>query len=136
MATLQRLFYVSRVAGDGAAVDIQRILGRSRMRNRRLDITGMLAWSGRHFAQVLEGAVPAVEQLVAEVARDPRHTDFTIVLRKPIVARDYGEWEMGYIEGFGASERIEALIGAPPPAGLVDLAEIERFVTRLFAPAF
>ena len=133
MAMLERLFYVSRIVEDDAAVDIQGILGRSRMRNRRLDITGMLAYSGRHFAQVLEGAVAAVEPLVADVARDPRHGDFTIVFRKPIVARDYGEWSMGYIEGFGASERIEALIGTPPPA---DTAEIERFVTRLFTPSF
>ena len=133
MATLERLFYVSCVAGGGSAVDVQGILGPSRMRNRRLDITGMLAWSGRHFAQVLEGTVPAVEELVAKVARDPRHTRFTLVFRKPIVARDYAEWTMGYIEGFGADDRIEALIGAAAPA---DLADIERFVGRLFAPAF
>lgn len=133
MATLERLFYVSRIAEADGPVDIQRILGPARMRNRRLDITGMLAYSGRHFAQVLEGAAAAVEQLVAAVARDTRHTDFTIVFRKTIVARHYGEWEMGYIEGFGAAERIEALIGAPPP---VDTAEVERFAVRLFAPAF
>ena len=40
---------------------------------------------------------------------------------------------MGHIEGFGAAERIEALIGAPPPA---DSAEVERFAAPLFAPAF
>ena len=133
MTPLERLFYVSCVAGDGSAVAVQSILGPSRMRNRRLDITGMLAWSGRHFAQVLEGSVPAVEELVAKVARDPRHTHFTIVFRKPIVARDYAEWTMGYIEGFDADDRIEALIGEPPPADLID---VERFVKRLFAPAF
>ena len=133
MVTLERLFYVSRVAETGVRIDIQRILSPARMRNRRLDITGVLIWSGRHFAQVLEGAGAAVDEILTSVSRDSRHTDFTVVFRKRIVLRDYGEWEMGYIEGFGAAERIEALIGAPPPA---DTAEVERFVARLFAPAF
>ena len=88
MATLERIFYVSRIAEAGGPVDIRRILGPARMRNRRLDVTGMLAYSGRHFAQVLEGAMPAVEQLVATVARDPRHTDFTLVFRRAITSRD------------------------------------------------
>lgn len=134
MPALQRIFYVSRVADGGSPVDVRHILGRSRMRNRRLDVTGMLAFSGRHFAQVLEGSTEAVDELLAAVAADPRHADFRVVFRKPIDRREYAEWDMGYIEGFGAAERIEQLLDG----GLqqLDEAEAERFAARLFAPAF
>lgn len=130
MPALQRLFYVSRVANPDRPVDVQGLLGLSRMRNRRLDVTGMLVHSGRHFAQVLEGPAAAVDELVRSVAADPRHVDFRIVFAKPIERRDYGEWEMGYIEGFGAGERIEALLVAAE----IDPVEAERFAARLFAP--
>ena len=134
MPALQRIFYVSRVADSGTPVDVRHILGRSRMRNRRLDVTGMLAYSGRHFAQVLEGSTEAVDELVAAVAADSRHADFRVVFRKSIDRREYSDWDMGYIEGFGAAERIEELLD--PSASELDEAEAERFATRLFAPAF
>ena len=132
MPALQRVFYISRVADPGQPPDMKRILGRSRMSNRRLDITGMLAHSGRHFAQVLEGPTADVDALVEKVAADPRHIDFKVIFRKPIEHRAYGEWEMGYIEGFGASEHIEALIDMPA----FDAAAAERFAVKLFAPTF
>ena len=134
MAALQRIFYVSRVANGGEPIDVRHILGRSRMRNRQLDVTGMLTFSGRHFAQVLEGTTEAIDELVADVAADSRHADFRLVFRKPIVKREYSDWDMGYIEGFGAAERIEQLLDCKDAE--LDVAEAERFAARLFAPAF
>jgi hypothetical protein len=127
---LKRLFYVSRVADsvtfDDAAV--RQLLAQSQMCNRRLDITGMLAYSGRHFAQVLEGEASAIDALAARIVKDPRHAEVKIVFSQPITRRDFGDWAMGYVEGFGASEGIEALLqGQAAPEGG------ELFCAKLFA---
>jgi hypothetical protein len=72
---LHRVFYVSRtrLVDD---FDIQSIVQASRTRNARLDVTGVLAFSGDHFAQLLEGLVPDLQALMTvdpprPQARDP-----------------------------------------------------------------
>jgi len=127
---LKRLFYVSRVAPSAAFDDpaMRQLLAQSQMRNRRLDITGMLAYSGRHFAQVLEGEAGAIDALADRISRDPRHDKLKIVFSLSITRRHYGDWAMGYVEGFGASDGIEALLqGEAMPEGA------EAFCARLFA---
>ncbi|MCW7541549.1 BLUF domain-containing protein [Aquabacterium sp. A7-Y] len=129
MKDLQRLFYVSRVAAGFSEPQLKLLLAQSRMRNRRGDVTGALAWSGRHFAQVLEGRRDAIETLMASIVADPRHRELKVVFTQPVQQRRYGAWTMGYVEGFGASEQIEALLADPSP----DAARAEDFELRLFA---
>jgi hypothetical protein len=116
---LKRLFYVSRVAAEFDDADLRRLVAHSQMRNRRLDVTGMLACSGRHFAQVLEGRAADVDALAAHIGKDARHTEVRIVLAEAITQRDFGEWSMGYVEGL--------LNGTDLPEGAA------AFCSRLFA---
>jgi len=91
---LVRLFYVSEIVAPISPVDVQVILGASQIRNRRLDVTGVIAQSERHFAQVLEGRREAVDEVMARISRDSRHAAIRIVLEESITRRQFERWAM------------------------------------------
>ncbi len=107
---LKQLFYVSRVRHVLSELGVRAILDTSRRNNRRADITGCLLFSGRHFAQILEGDDAAVTELTNRVRADPRHIDMTIASEKQIDRRRYQEWSMGYLYRRELADEIETLL--------------------------
>ena len=55
MQSLEQVVYVSRAVEVAGPQALRRIVDTARMLNRRRDLTGVLAFSGSHFLQVLEG---------------------------------------------------------------------------------
>lgn len=92
------LLYVSRstLSPEAAPGAVQALVATSRARNPCAGLTGALLFTGEHFAQVLEGPPAAVDDLMARVARDPRHTEIITVARKRITVRRFGNWSMAY----------------------------------------
>lgn len=113
--SLRQLFYASRVADAPGDIDIDKILRISRRNNRRLDVTGCLLYSGRHFAQVLEGRTDAVGELMARIGADPRHRGLKVIADRRIRQRDFPEWSMGLLYKLDVADRIEALLAADHP---------------------
>lgn len=64
--------------------------------NHRQGITGMLLYGKECFMQVLEGEADEVDQLIAHIKKDSRHTNVDVIVRTPIKSRDFGMWSMGY----------------------------------------
>jgi hypothetical protein len=91
---LIRHFYVSEIADGITDLDVQVILGVAQVKNRRLDLTGMLAQGDRHFAQVLEGRAEAVAALMDRIRCDPRHREVRTLLEEPIERRQFARWAM------------------------------------------
>ena len=56
----------------------------------------MLLYDGGHFAQVFEGPRSTVEQLLANIGKDPRHSHVMPVLAGPVARRDFEGWAMGW----------------------------------------
>lgn len=94
---LLRTFYVSRRDPGATAGDVQRILFVSRIKNRRLDITGVLAEFDGYFAQVLEGHAAVVDELLDRIRRDVRHREMRILFREEIQDREYANWHMAAV---------------------------------------
>src|SRR5687767_11481952 len=95
--SLRQIFYVSAAEGAMSPDDVNRILHASRRNNGKADITGCLLFSGRTFAQVLEGRPQAVEQLAARIAGDPRHSRLRVVATRDVQRRTYVSWSMAYL---------------------------------------
>ena len=55
--------------------EVAGIIAVARSRNAALDVTGALVVTTDHYAQLLEGPPAALEQLLASIRRDPRHSD-------------------------------------------------------------
>jgi hypothetical protein len=109
MSSVCQLFYVSRAAEACHSVAIQDILQMARRNNRKLDITGCLLYSGRHFAQVLEGDERQVLPLARRIADDPRHTHLQVLMESRRADREYGEWSMGYLHDLALEDQLTAL---------------------------
>lgn len=106
---LVRIFYVSEIAGPISQTDVQVILGQAQIRNRRLDVTGMLAKSDGHFCQVLEGRQESVNQVMELVRRSPKHRAVRVLLEEPITQREFNGWSMGLIVRDDMADEMQSL---------------------------
>ncbi|WP_024297313.1 phosphate-starvation-inducible PsiE family protein [Methylomicrobium lacus] len=91
-----QLTYISTPTRPMSNDDLMGILTPSRLNNACLGVSGMLLYTGEAFIQVLEGEEKVVDDLVADIKKDPRHKDFRIIERKKINTREYAEWTMGF----------------------------------------
>ena len=88
--------YVSSATTRLREDEILEILRVARQNNERLDITGMLLYREGNFLQVLEGPASAVDSLLQEIRRDPRHHGLILMSRKGIEERQFGDWRMAF----------------------------------------
>lgn len=110
------MFYLSRATGEFAEANVRGILVASQRNNRRRDITGCLIFTGRHFAQTLEGSDAALTALTARLFCDPRHTDHRVVVDRSVQLRQYPEWSMAYLCDLALVVRLEAVLCGELPA--------------------
>lgn len=87
----RQLFYTSRCA---PGVDVDQIVQQSRHNNAVDGITGLLWHNDGMFLQVIEGPESSVASTYARIAGDPRHEAVTILLDRPVDAREFGYWSM------------------------------------------
>ena len=112
---LLRLFYVSKALPSIDNRAVGEILHISRRNNARRDVTGCLLFTGRFFAQMLEGDAAVVEVLALRIAADPSHSDVRITRRSHATLRLYDNWSMGYVYALPMQDRIAQLYDTPSP---------------------
>ena len=110
MPTVQ-LFYVSRASKPYDDESVRNILETSRRNNPRDDITGCLLFSGRYYAQVLEGRAEVTGRKLETIRSDLRHVDFKLLVERRVDMRTYDQWSMGYLHDLDLEDRLEALLG-------------------------
>lgn len=128
--TVARLVYVSQMASMLADVELQIILGQSLIRNRRLDVTGLLVISGHFFCQTLEGRTSAVEQVMQRVRCDPRHHHIRTLLTEITPRRKFATWSMRLVRRDDCSQGLAALHGQSTSTMQQDLAILYLFMTE------
>ena len=73
---------------------IAEILATSAANNLRDNITGVLIYDERWFAQVLEGAEAGLSPTFERILRDQRHSDVSLVTMQPVAERRYPDFAM------------------------------------------
>lgn len=123
--SINQVFYVSRASSNITITDVRNILSISQRNNRRLDLTGCLLYSGRHFAQVLEGREEVIISTISSVTTDGRNRDIRILLNRQIPLRQYPTWSMAGLYNLDLDDRLEHLLNdrgpVPPSDELFDL---------------
>lgn len=120
------LLYISRsrLPGGTSATEVQAILDTASRRNRERGITGGLIFTGRDFAQVLEGPEDSVAAIMANILIDSRHEDVRIVRREGIDKRSFPNWGMALISHDPATAaHIERIRSARDDAELAEAIE-------------
>jgi hypothetical protein len=82
--------------GQNAEAEIANIRSIAEVRNPELELTGVLLFSGRHFAQFLEGAEGDLHIMQASICSDDRHTDLVTLQTESVEKRRYGRWALAY----------------------------------------
>ena len=126
MSAVFQTFYVSRASAAFDSATVQSILQISRRNNARDDITGCLLFSGRCFAQVLEGRQAIVAELVEKIAADPRHHGVRFLHQARRDERAYADWSMGYLHDLNLEDDLETLLLIPGRSPVVVADVMER----------
>lgn len=102
MKNLLQIVYISRstfTSSDSHSKiepNVARILGKSRINNRKNGLVGVLYFGDGIFFQCLEGEEGAVNQLMDKLALDPRHQDLRIVSKKYVDKLSFADWAMKF----------------------------------------
>ncbi len=110
---MHHIVYTSTLNFSFAETDLQRLLGRWRATNERLDVTGVLLYSDGYIMQALEGEAEAIHGLFNTIAADARHRAVCKLADGEVKSRAFADWSM----------RFRA----------VDAADFERFVQQMKA---
>ncbi|NML91279.1 BLUF domain-containing protein [Sphingobium sp. TB-6] len=93
-----RWFYISTSRLDEIDTEecIREIVNVSIPRNRSLEVTGALLFTGRNFVQYLEGTPTAIEELKASILQDPRHENVRTIASGEYSHRRFVTWSLAY----------------------------------------
>jgi hypothetical protein len=141
-AGLRQILYVSAGRPDLGPDGLSEILRTARRNNADWGLTGLLCHLDGSFLQILEGEADAVGRMYRRIHRDPRHDRMMILLDRPIAARDFPDWRMGFedlspeSEGGAEAFRLteQALLDALPAEGAGSLLTMARTFYRINRP--
>ena len=90
------IIYISDYTGADKEIgrDLIKIHKSSSKNNPGLDITGVLFYHNRNFLQALEGEQGHLEELMATLEKDPRHTQITRLVDTKVARRGFPDWQM------------------------------------------
>lgn len=91
-----QLVYISAPVRDMKPEELKDLLEHALQRNKELSITGLLLYRPGMFMQVLEGEESVVRGLYAQIERDSRHNDVTIVWSGRVPLRRFENWTMAF----------------------------------------
>jgi hypothetical protein len=98
-STLHQVLYISHLAPPHEYDAFTAICRSSRHRNAALGVTGVLLFDGHRFCQLLQGPAPAVQTLMADIARDARHEQIVTLFDGAVPASSASRsWTAGYCE--------------------------------------
>lgn len=103
---LIRMIYTSSIADRTDSAALEQILQTARANNDRHDLTGLLVFSSKHYLQVIEGGNLAVNRLLANLYRDPRHLDMRLLGMDEIRQRAFPDWSMQFVPAASATRQI------------------------------
>lgn len=107
---LHCFLYRSQIAPDADIACVADIVKTARSFNKTQGITGILVFDGQRFCQYVEGPQPALQQLIDNIAKDPRHVDFTPLHQSSSESvRRFSNWAMAYVLVDDEDEPLEAL---------------------------
>lgn len=96
MSALQAVVYVSSAQHFWSQEEIDELLLKSRQRNLREDLTGVLMYREGNVMQYLEGPREALQRVWRSILVDPLHHRVQELTNEPIAQREFADWRMAF----------------------------------------
>lgn len=93
---LIRMIYVSTRVPN-LDLDVNALSQLAHSNNKKMHISGMLAFDRKYFVQAIEGERKLVCKLLGKLFADTRHTDVVLLAFDNIEKRDFGQWSMQFV---------------------------------------
>lgn len=93
---LSTLLYASSARPGLTKADVDDIVATASRVNAELNVTGLLAFDGRGFAQILEGEGETIQALYEKIKRDRRHSGCVLLFSGETKERRFEGWSMDY----------------------------------------
>ena len=107
---MYQLLYISNAVNLMSNEELEALLDKARIKNRELNITGMLVYHEGSFIQILEGEEAIVKDSFESISKDPRHNDIMLIDEHSIDKRSFESWEMAFHQlHFNDIERFPAI---------------------------
>ena len=94
--SLYCLVYTSLANQKMSDDNLKDLLKKSRLKNERKNVTGMLLYLDPFFIQILEGEEAIINESFNIIKQDSRHHKVKIIYKKPIEERSFPNWTMGF----------------------------------------
>jgi hypothetical protein len=76
--------------------NLKNLLKKTRLKNEKVNVTGMLLYLDPFFIQILEGEEEIINETFKVIKQDPRHHQVKIIYKKQITERAFPNWVMGF----------------------------------------
>jgi len=90
------IVYLSTATDLFTKSELLALLEQSRLKNARLEITGILLYRDGNIMQSLEGEESVVRSLMQTISEDPRHKGIMLVIQERISEREFPDWSMAF----------------------------------------
>lgn len=92
-----QLAYISTASREFSVDELTDLSNDAGIRNRKINVTGLLLHHNGAFLQFLEGSEDTIRALYEHIARDPRHSDCKIVYTQEASTRLFSNWFTRYL---------------------------------------
>jgi len=92
------LAYSSTPTRPLGATELGNLLLKARLFNASQGVSGVLLHDHQRFVQYLEGPPDGVQRVWDKVSASPLHGELVVLMREPIEARVFADWQMGCLE--------------------------------------
>lgn len=128
---IKTLTYKSRATPGLSERSVSDIHQTARHLNSLDGITGLLAFDGHRFLQIVEGSDVAVDDLMMRLRQDARHHDIVVLDERHVERRSFSGWSMelvnvsnGFISARGELEKVlPANVDGPIRELLMEMAD-------------
>ena len=116
MGDLSAIVYVSTATRLFGPAELEDLLRRSRARNIREGLTGLLLFADGSFMQHIEGPRDRLQSVWSSIRMDPMHHGIIELVNEPVEEREFANWAMAFSPA--TTQDLTELSGAAwtPPA--------------------
>ncbi len=93
---LVQIAYASAATKPFTKEELVSLLVKSRDKNKKAGITGLLLYKSGNFLQILEGESATIKETLQRIELDQRHRGFLTIFKRNIEEREFPDWSMAF----------------------------------------